>query len=126
MRPTEAELILKGTSIHETVVILRRLVQEEPAAFEPALAASLYNLSNRLGDTDAKHALSAVQQATEIYRRLFKSQPGSFGCVPRGAATWVRFSSACAHASSARSICSRNASASSRCACAAGVRSSSP
>src|SRR5450755_4282734 len=63
----------------EAVEIRRRLVQAQPAAFEPDLASSLNNLSGRLGDSgDRAGALRAIEEAVEIYRRLAQAQPAAF------------------------------------------------
>ena len=54
----------------------RRLVAANPARYEPDLAASLNNLSNRMSDTgDAAGALEAVREAVEIRRRLAAASP---------------------------------------------------
>jgi tetratricopeptide (TPR) repeat protein len=67
-------------AIEEAVEIYRRLAQAQPAAFEPALASSLNNLSNRLSDSgDRPGALRAIEEAVEIYRRLAQAQPAAFG-----------------------------------------------
>jgi Tetratricopeptide repeat len=61
------------------VDIRRRLAQAQPAAFEPALATSLNNLSIRLSESrDRAGALRAIQAAVEIYGRLAQVQPAAF------------------------------------------------
>ncbi|MFD4133713.1 tetratricopeptide repeat protein [Streptomyces goshikiensis] len=57
----------------------RQLADLEPAAFERDLAASLSNLGGRLSEAGRRaEALTAEQQAVEIYRRLADLDPTAF------------------------------------------------
>ncbi|MYZ38062.1 tetratricopeptide repeat protein [Streptomyces sp. SID4917] len=59
--------------------IFRRLVTENPAFYEPDLARSLSNLSNRLSQAGRRgEALSASEQAVEIRRRLAADNPAFY------------------------------------------------
>ncbi|WP_428489636.1 hypothetical protein [Rhodopila sp.] len=63
----------------KAVCILRRLASTHPHPFEPLLALSLSNLSNRLSESkDNTAALDASEQAVEIYRRLAADDPVKF------------------------------------------------
>ena len=66
-------------AIREAADIRRRLVQGNPARFEPDLAGSLNNLSNRLSDAgDGVGALTAIREGADIYRRLAQANPARF------------------------------------------------
>ena len=52
-----------------------------PAAYEPALAASLTNLSIQLADAGRRdEGLTAIQDAVKVYRRLAAANPAA--CEP--------------------------------------------
>ena len=58
---------------------MRRLAAQNPARYEPDLAQSLNNLSNRLSDAgDGEGALAAIREAVEIRRRLAVQTPARF------------------------------------------------
>jgi tetratricopeptide (TPR) repeat protein len=57
----------------------RQLAADRPAAFNPDLAMSLNNLSNRLSDLGHREdALTAIQEAVELYRKLAADRPAAF------------------------------------------------
>ena len=59
--------------------IRRRLVEANPAAYLPALASSLNNVSNRLGELGRRdEALEAITEAVDIYRRLAEANPAAY------------------------------------------------
>ena len=67
--------------IREAVGAYRRLAQDNPARFAPALASSLNNLSLRLadaGDGAGALALAAIREAADSYRRLAQDNPARF------------------------------------------------
>ena len=54
------------------------LVAANPAAYEPDLAGSLNNLSNRLAEAGRRdEALAAIEEAVEIRRRLAAANPAA-------------------------------------------------
>ena len=69
-------------AVREAVEIRRGLAAGNPGAFNPDLAGSLNNLSNRLSEVgDRGGALEAVWEAVEIYRGLAEKNPGAFNPV---------------------------------------------
>ena len=61
------------------VEIHRRLAAAHPASYEPDLAMSLNNLSDRLSEAgDSVGALEAIREAVEIYRRLAAARPARY------------------------------------------------
>ncbi|MEU5242621.1 tetratricopeptide repeat protein, partial [Streptomyces asoensis] len=57
----------------------QQLTQANPAVFEPALAASLSNLGIRLSEAGRRNeALTATEEAVEIYHRLAADNPAAF------------------------------------------------
>ena len=62
----------------EAVEVCRRLAAANPARFEPDLASSLNNLSNRMSTADDVGSLAAVTEAVEVYRRLADANPARF------------------------------------------------
>ncbi|MEU5200940.1 SAV_2336 N-terminal domain-related protein, partial [Streptomyces scabiei] len=71
IRPTEVRSRGEAlTAIEEAVGIRRRLAEDNPAAYEPELAASLSNLGNRLAEVGRRgEALTAIEEAVGIRRR---------------------------------------------------------
>ncbi|MFE7595591.1 tetratricopeptide repeat protein [Streptomyces sp. NPDC057494] len=58
--------------------IYLRLAADNPAAYEPDLAASLGNLGKFLTEVERwGEALTATQEAVEIYRRLAADHPAA-------------------------------------------------
>ncbi|MEV0409178.1 hypothetical protein [Actinoallomurus sp. NPDC050550] len=54
----------------------RRLADARPDAFLPALASSLNNLSNRLGELGRREeGLEAITEAVQIRRQLAQARP---------------------------------------------------
>ena len=80
MRLAEAGRRGEGlTAIEEAVTIYRRLAAANPAAYEPALAMSLNNLSVRLGEAGRRgEGLTAIEEAVTIYRRLAAANPAAY------------------------------------------------
>ena len=63
----------------KAVEIYRGLAEENPGAFNPVLAMSLNNLSNRLSEVgDRGGALEASRKAVEIYRGLAEKNAAAF------------------------------------------------
>jgi tetratricopeptide (TPR) repeat protein len=66
-------------AVTEAVEVYRRLAAANPARFEPDLARSLNNLSNRLSEIgNVAEALAAITEAVEVYRRLATANPARF------------------------------------------------
>ena len=66
-------------AVREAVEIRRGLAAGNPGAFNPDLAGSLNNLSNRLSEVgDRGGALEASRKAVEIYRGLAEKNPAAF------------------------------------------------
>ena len=62
--------------IQEAASIRGRLAENDPDAYLPDLARSLYNLSNRLADTGQQQAaLDPIQEAASIRGRLAETAP---------------------------------------------------
>ncbi|MCJ7811906.1 tetratricopeptide repeat protein, partial [bacterium] len=62
-------------AIREAVEIRRRLSESNPVAFEPDLAMSLNNLSNRLSDMgDKPGALEAIREAQQIEKKVWSRE----------------------------------------------------
>ncbi|MFC8407389.1 hypothetical protein ACFUG9_27915, partial [Streptomyces griseoincarnatus] len=63
----------------EAAEIRRRLAADNPAAYEPDLAASLSNLGIQLSEAGRRsEALTATEEAVEIYRRLAADNPAAY------------------------------------------------
>ncbi len=63
----------------EAVRIRRRLVEANPDAYLPDLAASLNNLGLRLSELGRREqALAPAEEATDIYRRLAEANPDAY------------------------------------------------
>jgi tetratricopeptide (TPR) repeat protein len=61
------------------VAVYERLAQANPAAYEPDLALSLTNLSNRLAETGERSGgLQAIQRAVAVYERLAQANPAAY------------------------------------------------
>ena len=73
----------------EAVTIRRRLAEAEPAAYLPDLAMALWGFASvRVGEApELPDALSAVQQAVEIYEHLCLGLPAAFVGYLRAART---------------------------------------
>ena len=72
-------------AVREAVKIRRGLAEKNPGAFNPVLAMSLNNLSNRLSEVgDRESALEAVREAVKIRRGLAEKNPGAFNPVLAG------------------------------------------
>ena len=55
------------------------MAEAQPAAYLPDLAASLNNLSNRLGELGrTEEGLATITEAVEIRRRLAEAQPAAY------------------------------------------------
>jgi len=67
------------TAIEEAVSVYRRLAAADPAAYEPALAMSLNNLSLRLADAGRRdEGLTAIEEAVGVRRRLAAANPAAY------------------------------------------------
>ena len=64
----------------EAVDLYRRLALDNPARYEPNLAASLGNLSIRLSEVGGRagEALAAAQESVDLYRRLALDDPARY------------------------------------------------
>ena len=68
-------VVLTAQEVHR----LRALAAANPAAYEPDLARSLNNLSNRLGEVGRRdEGLAAITEAVAVYRRLAAANPAAY------------------------------------------------
>jgi tetratricopeptide (TPR) repeat protein/cellulose biosynthesis protein BcsQ len=72
--------------IQEAVYIHRRLAGDNPDAYLPNLAESLYNLANRLSELGRREdAVEPMREAVDIYRKLAAGNPDAY--LPKLAAS---------------------------------------
>ncbi len=80
--PLRFDLVLGSLALTMTEARVehdRRLVAGDPATFEPHLAGSLNNLSNRLSEAGQREdALATIEASLEIRRRLAAADPARF------------------------------------------------
>ena len=80
--PPRSDLILGPLALALTDRLAthhRRLAAANPAAYEPALATSLNNLSVRLGEAGRRdEGLTAIEEAVTVYRRLAAANPAAY------------------------------------------------
>jgi hypothetical protein len=80
--PQRADLILGPLALTLTARLsayYRRLAGANPAAYEPALALSLNNLSVLLGEAGRRdEGLAAIEEALSVYRRLAAANPAAY------------------------------------------------
>jgi flagellar basal body P-ring protein FlgI len=80
--PQRKDLILGPLALTLTAQatnLFRQRAAANPAAYEPVLALSLTNLSNRLAEAGRRPAgLAAIEQAVEIRRRLAAGNPAAY------------------------------------------------
>jgi tetratricopeptide (TPR) repeat protein len=77
--PMRPNLVLNSLALELATQLedkTRRLAEEDPAEYEPWLAESLDDFSNRLADVDRGiEALEASEESVSIFRRLAKADP---------------------------------------------------
>ncbi len=80
--PPRSDLVLNPLAVVLTAQLVKRLrplVAANPAAYEPALAMSLNNLSVRLAEAGRRaEGLAAVEEAVEVRRRLAAANPAAY------------------------------------------------
>ncbi len=80
--PPRPDLILNPLALTLTSQVVdqqRHLTTIHPVAYEPSLAISLNNLSNRLANAGrGAEGLAAIQESVEVYRRLAEANPVAY------------------------------------------------